>query len=128
MGGMDNLNWDQHRLTERSVHGLNMPRDHREILARAVSGGHPIIARQGKDHVKLYIKDNGIVVASGSGGRGRGSQNFESQLRRGHRQANTDFPRKNESLKQFQQRMLNEQNEKRMLNEQNENQEGTEFE
>ena len=110
MGGMDNINWDQHKLTEKSVHGVPIPKEHREVLQRAVAGGHPLIARQtGKSHVQIYIKDDGIVLTSGTGGRGRGAENFESNVRQNMRGIGKDFPRKGESQKQFERRMQKKQ-------------------
>lgn len=110
MPGQDHLNWDQHRLTEKSVKGIQMSKDGQDILARAVSGGHPLIVRYtGKGHIQVLVKDDGMVITSGSGGRGSGNDNFESELRRAHRSVGKDFPRKNESMKQFQRRMAKNQ-------------------
>lgn len=110
MPGMDNINWDQHKLTEKSAHGVFQDKDFREILQRAISGGHPMIARQtSKGHVQIYIKDDGIVNAAGTSGGGRGANNFEGEMRKAHRSVGMDFPRKNESLKQFQRRMQRQQ-------------------
>lgn len=106
---INNLNWEQHKLTEKGVHSIAMPRDARDVLARAVSGGHPMIAMHKGSHIKIYIKDDGIVTTTSSGGRGRGVANFESDLRRGHRSVGKDFPRKNESPKAFQKRMAENQ-------------------
>ena len=112
MGAMDNVNWDQHKLTEKSVKGIPMPKDGQDVLSRAVSGGHPLIARKtSKGHIQVLIKDDGIVIHSGTGGRGSGNENFESALRRAHRSIGRDFPRKNESMKQFQRRMANRQDD-----------------
>lgn len=87
-----------------------MSKDGQDILARAVSGGHPMIARTtAKGHIQVMIKDDGIVVTSGTGGGGSGNANFESELRRAHRSVGRDFPRKNESMKQFQRRMAKNQ-------------------
>jgi hypothetical protein len=100
--GLNHLNWDQHRLTERMVHGVDMPKDMREILMRAVQGGHPMILQKtAKNHTVVHIKDDGSVVSAGTGGRGRGNKNFESQLRRNLRSVGADMPRKGESMKQF---------------------------
>lgn len=110
MPGMDNINWDQHKLTEKSVHGVPIPKEHREVLRRAVLGGHPMIARQtSKKHVQIYVKDDGLVLTSGTGGGGRGAENFEGDMRRAHRSVGKDFPKKNESMKQFQRRMEKQQ-------------------
>lgn len=112
----NNLNWDQHRLTEKSVYGLKMPRDMRDVLARAVSGGHPMIAHVSNKntHIRIYIKDDGIVGTSSTGGRGRGTANFEADLRRAHRSIGKDFPRGNESMKQFLKRMEKQQSDNKL--------------
>lgn len=69
---------------------------------RAVQGGHPIIAEISRSgHAKIHIKNDGTVVAAGTGGRGRGDKNFEAQLRRNLRSVGADMLRKGESLKQF---------------------------
>lgn len=108
MAAKDHVNWEQHRLTEGMVHGVSMDKESREILKRAVSGGHPLIARKTQsNHIQIMIKDDGMVTTAGTGGRGRGSANFESELRRGIRSVGGDFPRKNESIKAFQKRMGN---------------------
>lgn len=105
-----NLNWDQHRLTENSIHSVKIGREYRDILARAVQGGHPLIAQSTRSgHYTIHIKDDGSVVFAGTGGRGRGTANFESQLRRNLRTVNADFPRKNESMKQFERRIAKKQ-------------------
>ena len=110
MSAKDHLNWDQHRLTEGMVHGMHVDKEYREILIRAVSGGHPLIARQtNNSHTQILIKDDGMVTAAGSGGRGRGFANFESELRRGIRSVGGDFPRRDESIKAFQRRMQKNQ-------------------
>lgn len=110
MTAKDHLNWDQHRLTEGMVHGVPMDKESREILGRAVSGGHPLIARRTQNsHVQIIIKDDGIITHAGTGGRGRGSANFESELRRGIRSVGGDFPRRNESIKAFQRRIQKNQ-------------------
>lgn len=108
---INNLNWDQHKLTEKGVHSLTMPKEMREVLSRAVTGGHPMIAMHtGKSHIRVYIKDDGIVhTTSSGGGQGRGTANFEAELRRGHRSVGKDFPRRNESVKAFQKRMTKNQ-------------------
>ena len=110
MTAKDHLNWDQHRLTEGIIRGLSVPKEHREILTRAVSGGHPLIARPtNSGHTQILIKDDGMVIAAGSGGKGRGFANFESELRRGIRSVGGDFPRRDESIKAFQRRMQKSQ-------------------
>lgn len=106
---INNLNWEQHKLTEGGVNSIKLPKDMREVLARAVSGGHPMIVMHKGSHVKVFIKDDGIVTTASSGGRGRGTANFEAELRRNHRSIGKDFPRKSESPKAFQRRMAKNQ-------------------
>jgi hypothetical protein len=74
MPGQDHLNWEQHRLTEKSVHSLGFDKERREILARAISAGHPLIARvSGRNHIQILIKDDGMVTTGSTpGGGGRG--------------------------------------------------------
>ena len=78
-------------------------RERREIVTRALSGAR-MIGMRGNNHVKIYIEGDGMVTTANSGG-GRGSENFESQLRRAHRSVNSDFPRLGESVKAFQRRL-----------------------
>lgn len=119
MGGMDNINWDQHKLTEKTARGVFQDKQQQEILQRAVSGSHRLIARQtSKGHIHIYVDGDGIVTAGGTGGGGRGYVNFEGDLRRAIRSVGGDFPRKQESIKQFQRRMQKNQG--------GENQEGLE--
>jgi hypothetical protein len=106
MGIEDKLNFDQMRVTPKNVHGLGLDKDYSEVVARASSGPVPlIVVKQRNNHFRVHIKDDGIVTGAGSGGRGRGHQNFESDLRRNIRQLGHDFPRRNESQKQFERRM-----------------------
>ena len=108
---INNINWNQHKLTEKGVHSLTMPKDMREVLSRAVTGGHPMIATHtGGTHLRIYIKDDGMVhTTTTGGGQGRGTANFEAELRRSHRSVGRDFPRRNESMKAFQKRMAKNQ-------------------
>ena len=94
------------------VRSLSTDKDKKDVLMRAIDSGHPMIAQQTRSgHVTIHIKDDGSVVTSGSGSKGnRGTQNFESELRRAHKSVGSDFPRKTESLKQFQRRMGKKQN------------------
>ena len=107
-----NLNWEQHVMHAGHVRSLSTDKDKKDVLMRAIDSGHPMIAQQTRNgHVTIHIKDDGSVTTSGSGSGGnRGTQNFESELRRAHRSVNSDFPRKAESLKQFQRRMENKKN------------------
>lgn len=103
---INNVNWEQHKMHEGHVRSLSAEKETKEILMRAIQSGHPMIAIQPKsNHIKIYVKDDGIVTTGGTGGGGRGFANFEAQLRRAHRSVGSDFPRRNESLKKFQERM-----------------------
>ena len=112
MPSSSSLNWEQHVMHAGHVRSLSTDQDKKDVLMRAIDSGYPMIAQQTRNgHVTIHIKDDGSVVTSGSGGKGnRGTQNFESELRRAHRSVGSDFPRKTESLKQFQRRMENKKN------------------
>jgi len=112
MPSSSNLNWEQHVMHAGHVRSLSTDQDKKDVLIRAIDSGHPMIAQQTRNgHVTIHIKDDGSVVTSGSGSKGnRGTQNFESELRRAHKSVGSDFPRKTESLKQFQRRMGKKQN------------------
>jgi hypothetical protein len=106
MGIEDKLNFDQMRVTPKTAHGLGLDKEYSEVISRAASGPVPlIVVKQRNNHFRVHIKDDGIVTGAGSGGRGRGHQNFESDLRRNIKQLGHDFPRRNESQKQFERRM-----------------------
>lgn len=108
MVSANSLNWEQHIMTAGHVRSLKTDKDRRDVLIRAISSGHPMIAEQRRNnHIVVHVKDDGSVTTAGSGGGGRGVDNFESQLRRAHKSVGSDFPRKNESDKQFQRRMDN---------------------
>lgn len=102
-----NLNWEQYVMHAGHVRSLSTDKDKKDVLMRAIDSGHPMIAQQTRNsHVTIHVKDDGSVVTSGTGSSGkRGTQNFESELRRALRSVGSDFPRKTESLKQFQKRM-----------------------
>lgn len=112
MPSSSNLNWEQHVMHAGHVRSLSTDQDKKDVLIRAIDSGWPMIAQQTRSgHVTIHVKDDGSVVTSGSGSSGkRGTQNFESELRRAHRSVGSDFPRKTESLKQFQRRMENKKN------------------
>jgi hypothetical protein len=111
MVSANSLNWEQHIMTAGHVKSLKTDKDRRDVLIRAISSGHPMIAEQRRNnHIVVHVKDDGSITTSGSGGSGnRGVENFESQLRRAHKSVGSDFPRKSESDKQFQRRMANKQ-------------------
>lgn len=110
MVSANSLNWEQHIMTAGHVKSLKTDKDRRDVLIRAISSGHPMIAEQRRNsHIVVHVKDDGSVTTSSSGGGGRGVDNFESQLRRAHKSVDSDFPRKGESDKQFQRRMAKKQ-------------------
>ncbi len=106
------FNWEQHTMKEGHVKSLKTDSDRKDVLIRAIVSGHPMIAEQRRNgHIMVHVKDDGSVTTSSTGGKGnRGAKNFESELRRAHRSVGSDFPRKNESDKQFQKRMAKKQN------------------
>lgn len=109
MASADSLNWDQHSMKEGHARSL-FPKDKERqgIVIRALSGARMIGHGGASSHVKIYVEGDGLVTTANSGG-GRGSDNFESQLRRAHRSVGKDFPRHGESLKAFQRRMERKQ-------------------
>lgn len=108
--GIDHLNWDQHSMKEGHVRSLGMDRERQEVMIRALQSGHQFIGvKSGGNHIKIYIKDDGLVTTASTGGERRGVDNFESQMRRNLRTVGKDFPRRNESLKAFQRRMARQQ-------------------
>ncbi len=110
MVSANSLNWEQHIMKEGHVKSLKTDKDRKNVLIRAIGSGHPMIAEQRRNgHIVVHVKDDGSITTASSGGGGRGVENFESQLRRAHRSVGSDFPRKNESDKQFQRRMANNQ-------------------
>jgi len=106
--GIGHLNWDQHAMKEGHVRSL-IPgdKDKQDVVIRALNGARMIGVR-GSNHLKIYVENNGMVTV-GLTGSGRGTENIEAELRRAHRSVGQDFPRKRESLKQFQRRMLKQQ-------------------
>jgi len=111
MVSANSLNWEQHIMTAGHVKSLKTDKDKKDVLIRAISSGHPMIAEQRRNgHLVVHVKDDGSVITSGSGSSGhRGVENFESQLRRAHKSVDSDFPRKGESDKQFQRRIAKKQ-------------------
>ncbi len=106
------FNWEQHTMTVGHVRSLSTDKDKKDVLIRAIASGHPMIAEQRRNnHIMVHVKDDGSVTTSSTGGSdNRGTQNFESRLRRAHRSVGSDFPRKNESDEQFKRRMAKKQN------------------
>lgn len=78
-------------------------KERQSIVIRALSGARMIGHGNNDKHVKIFVEGDGLVTTANSGG-GRGSENFESQLRRAHRSVGHDFPRHGETLKAFQRR------------------------
>lgn len=113
MGNENTVNWEQHRVTEKSARGIPLGKEHLEVLRRVAMG--PVLVRahvQRNGHVQIHIKDDGIVGTSGTASDGRGFKNFEADMRRNIRQLGHDFPRHGEELNQFQRRMDTKNSEK----------------
>jgi len=109
--GIEHLNWDQHSMKEGHVRSL-IPndKDKQDVVIRALHGAR-MIGIRGTNHLKLYVEKDGMVTV-GLTGEGRGTQNIESEIRRAHRSVGHDFPRKKESIKQFQRRMQKQKEQK----------------
>lgn len=107
---INKLNWDQHSMKEGHVRSLGIDKERQDVLIRALQSGHQFIGmKSGGGHIKIYIKDDGLVHTASTGGDRRGVDNFESQLRRNLKGIGKDFPRRNESMKAFQRRMAKQQ-------------------
>jgi hypothetical protein len=79
----EHLNYEQMKLTHGHINSLTSHRETRKLLAHLVDNSPtPVIAHGGKNHIKLYFKDDGLVTMSGSPSDPRSNTNADLQIRR----------------------------------------------
>jgi hypothetical protein len=91
----DNLNWEQHSLTEDHVRSLTTDKPFREMLSRVSQGSTPVMGhRTGSGHIQLRIKGDGVVHMASTPSDHRAVKNMESLVRRKMVEIGHDFPRR----------------------------------
>lgn len=89
----DHLNYDQMSMTEGLARQIKTDKNTRNLLVHvARHSPTPVIAQHGGSHIKLYFKDDGLVVLASTSGGGRGIANAESQIRKSLRGHGFEFP------------------------------------
>lgn len=98
----EQLNYDQMALTEGHASSFRTDNNTKDLLIHvAKHSPTPVIASiTQNNHIKLYFKDDGLVVIPGTSGGGRGTANAESQIRRSLGSHGFEFPTMKQIAKQ----------------------------
>ena len=79
----EHLNYEQMGLTHGAINSLSSHKGVRNLLGHLVNNSPTrVIAQGGKNHIKLYFENDGLITMSKSPSDNRAMKNNESQIRR----------------------------------------------